>query len=67
MTAASHQARTRRRQTNGLVNLRVDVPERRFAKPLIRAQQLTPEEALRRVGSLVAPSCSQIRPSKKRT
>lgn len=48
MTAAARQARTRRRQGNGLVNLRVDVPEHRFAKALIRARRLTPEEALRR-------------------
>ncbi len=48
MTAASRQAKTRRRQSRGLVNLRIDVPEHRFAKALIRARRLTPEEALRR-------------------
>ncbi len=48
MTAASRQARTRRRPANGLINLRVDVPEHRFARALIRARRLTAEEVLRR-------------------
>ena len=48
MTAAARRARTRRRQARGVVNLRVDVHEHRFAEALIRARRLTPDETLRR-------------------
>jgi hypothetical protein len=66
MTAAARQARSRRRQAKGLVNLRVDVPEHRFAKALIRARRLTPDEALRRnlmareLGRLVEDFCDRM-------
>jgi hypothetical protein len=66
MTAAVRQARSRRRQAKGLVNLRVDVPEHRFAKALIRARRLTPDEALRRnlmareLGRLIEDFCDRM-------
>jgi hypothetical protein len=48
MTDAARQARTRRRVAKGLVNLRVDVHEHRFAQALINSRRLTADEALRR-------------------
>jgi hypothetical protein len=48
MSAATRQTRHRRREELGLINLRVDVHEHRFAWALVRARRLTPDEALQR-------------------
>jgi hypothetical protein len=43
MSYAARQARTHRREKLGLINIRVDVHDHRFARALIRARRLTPD------------------------